>query len=484
MTFVFIHAVHMAAQRVKHKHRQSSPPRRKPDARPDTRSEARLDTRPQAVPAKRRAALPPLVSHPQARARQLAAWVLEQVLFEQQALLNLWPRIDPETRERALVRSIVFASLRELEPLRALLQSRLSKPLGDDKRAQEARLLTALAELFFLSQSPQAMVVTSAVDAAPTPLKGLVNAVLRRALDAEADSRAILEKTPRLPDWLRKRWQEAYGAKTLSDILAALHGSAPLDLTFVTPVDETSAAQAPLAPWSQRFTETRNPLEIPAFRSGQAFVQDLAASLPVAMLPSLNGKRVLDLCAAPGGKTVQLLSAGAEVVALDRSAPRLAHLRDNLARMQFTTEVIEADALEYSDALGFDLVVLDAPCSATGTIRRHPDLPYVRKRERLLQFLPLQQRLLAKAFSLVRPGGQLLYAVCSLEVEEGERQIETFLSQTRDAKRARPLAPPPPGLEMTRTRAGFLRTLPSMRRSEGGMDGFFAAVLEKRQRDV
>ena len=426
--------------------------------------------------AKKTLAIPSsLPRHPKGRARHLAAWCVEQVLFDHRALLTLWPLIDKEQADRALIRSIVFATLRHLGQLRALLASRLKTPLSYGNRATEARLLTALAELFYLDNSPRPMVVTSAVDSAPSPLKNMVNAVLRRTAEEEDDSRALLNKTNALPAWLRERWVKCYGKTITNAMVEMFQNIPPLDLTLLNDADGGGS----IAPWSLRVHSGGNPYDVPVFAKGQAIVQDLAASLPIAMLGTIKGMRVLDLCAAPGGKTMQLATAGADVTAVDNSAQRLTRLNDNLKRTQLHAKVIHADALAYQDSQGFDIVVLDAPCAATGTIRRHPDIPFLRKAKTMLSYVELQGRMLDMAVDLVKPGGRLLYAVCSLEPEECEQQISAFLMRKAGVRRAKQLAPPPLGLEMTRTKAGFLRTLPSMCAEQGGMDGFFAAVLEK-----
>jgi 16S rRNA (cytosine967-C5)-methyltransferase len=227
---------------------------------------------------------------------------------------------------------------------------------------------------------------------------------------------------------------------------------------------------------SVRFASGTRVSDIAGFEQGQCWVQDAAAALPACLLHVRPGERVADLCAAPGGKTAQLAAAGASVVGVERDAARLARLRDNLMHWHLAAETVQADAAEWSPAQPFDAVLLDAPCSATGTIRRHPDVPHTKRPRDVRALAEAQDRLLTAAAAMLRPGGRLIYAVCSLQPEEGAPRIEAAIR--RGGLRNDPFAPEElADLPEARTEQGFLRTLPCMWAERGGMDGFFAARL-------
>jgi 16S rRNA (cytosine967-C5)-methyltransferase len=249
---------------------------------------------------------------------------------------------------------------------------------------------------------------------------------------------------------------------------------APLDLTL------RPGASAPdggviLPTGSVRFPRGTGVTPLPGFEQGTFWVQDAAAALPVRLLAPQPGERIADLCAAPGGKTAQLAAAGAQVTAVERNATRMARLRDNLRHWHLQAETIEADATAWRPAAPFDAVLLDAPCSATGTIRRHPDVPHLRRQRDIRALAETQEHLLEAAAAMLRPGGRLIYAVCSLQPEEAAPRLEVAL---RHGLRLDPfIASDLPGLPEAVTAEGYLRTHPDLWRDRGGMDGFFAARL-------
>jgi 16S rRNA (cytosine967-C5)-methyltransferase len=302
------------------------------------------------------------------------------------------------------------------------------------------------------------------------PFAGLVNAVLRRVSEAGVPAMADLDG-PRLdtPAWL---WA-SFGDKARAIAVAHQH-EAPLDVT-VRP--GASLAGGELLPTgSVRFPIGTRIADIDGFAEGRCWVQDAAAALPARLLAARPGEHVADLCAAPGGKAGQLAAAGASVVAVERDPARLTRLRDNLRRWGLTVDTVQADATKWTAPQQFDAVLLDAPCSATGTIRRHPDVPHIKRPRDVQALTETQDRLLVAAATMLRPGGRLIYAVCSLQPEEGAPRIEAAIK--RGGLRLDPftqdeLADLPEAL----TEQGFLRTLPCMWPERGGMDGFFAARL-------
>ncbi|MEC8584862.1 MAG: RsmB/NOP family class I SAM-dependent RNA methyltransferase, partial [Pseudomonadota bacterium] len=308
---------------------------------------------------------------------------------------------------------------------------------------------------------------------------GLTNAVLRGLVRDNADLGAPEDN---LPDWLRASWRAAYGAETTAAIAAALMREPTLDLTVR---DDPTAVAASLGGTVLMAESVRVPLtgnipDLPGYDDGAWWVQDAAAALPVHLLGDLAGRRVIDLCAAPGGKTAQLCQSGAEVLAIDRAAKRLTRLRENLTRLGLSAATEVADATTWRPKAPVDAVLLDAPCSATGTIRRHPDILHLKAPGDIARLVDLQTRLLANAAEMVKPGGQLMYCTCSLQPEEGEARVAAFLAERPDWRRAPIAAGEIAGGGAWLTADGDLRTLPSHLPDAGGLDGFYAARLTRR----
>jgi 16S rRNA (cytosine967-C5)-methyltransferase len=355
-------------------------------------------------------------------------------------------------------------------------------------RAASVRHILRLgaAQLLFLDTPPHAAVDTAVALATGRPrgaYAGLVNAVLRRlsgqgkALLAGLDGARL-----NTPGWLWQSWTHAYGEPTARAIAAALLHEAPLDLSVK---DDAAGWATRLDATILPFGSLRRPAggliaELPGYAEGAWWVQDAAATLPARLLGDVAGRRVIDLCAAPGGKTAQLAAAGAEVTAVDRSPARMKRLAANLARLRLAAEPIVADATTWRPSAPAALVLLDAPCTATGTIRRHPDIARLRSPRDLAPLVASQDRLLAAALEMLAPGGILVYCVCSLEPEEGPERIAALLAHSPGVAR-RPVVPTEiGGLEELVTPAGDLRTLPSHLAALGGLDGFYAARLQRR----
>ncbi|TGE02620.1 RsmB/NOP family class I SAM-dependent RNA methyltransferase [Methylobacterium nonmethylotrophicum] len=400
-------------------------------------------------------------------------------------------------QDAGLARAIATTTFRHLGVIRHALHHRLARGLPEDQPGLVALLATGAAQILYLNVQDHAAVDLAVRLAKAEPglqhLAGLANAVLRRiarerdAIRREGDAEPLRLNTP---DWLARRWTAAYGEETARAIAAAHVRGAGLDLTLRpgAPLPEGLAGRHLPGGLSLRLDDARTPVpDLPGFADGAWWVQDAAAALPAHLLAVRTGERVADLCAAPGGKTAQLAAAGAQVLAVDRSAARLRRLEANLARLGLSAEVRAADALTLPEEYGFDAVLLDAPCSATGTVRRHPDVAWSKRESDLPRLTALQARLLDKAARLVRPGGRLVYCTCSLEPEEGEAQVAAFLARHPDFAR-RAVAPGEVGDAALVTAAGDLRTLPSHWPGEGGaspgerggLDGFYAARLERR----
>ena len=407
-------------------------------------------------------------------ARALAIDLLASVLLEGRPLEDAGP--DRETPEvRAFARRLAATTLRRAGQIEALLDRFLLRPLP--RRAERTRLLLMLGMTQLLFEDvPAHAAVDTAVGLADTRMKGLVNAVLRRSARegqalVEGQDAARLNTPPRL----LLGWEAAYGEAAARAIAEAHLREAPLDLTLRRPEAPGPLPVGETMPTgSLRIARPGAIGRMPGYEDGGWWVQDMAAALPAQMLGPVAGERVLDLCAAPGGKTAQLAAAGARVTAVDRAPQRLDAARVNLARLGLEAEWIEADAADWRPGDLFPAVLLDAPCSATGTIRRHPDILHRRAGRRLDGLIELQDRLLANAARATAPGGRLVYACCSLEPEEGPGRIAAFLAERPDFA-LEPVAFP--ALPEAAAPDGALRTLPSMLSGQGGMDGFYAARL-------
>ncbi|MEP9354441.1 transcription antitermination factor NusB [Xanthobacter sp. KR7-65] len=449
------------------------------------RSASRTPRRPGPPPSSGTAA-------PGFAARALAVDALEAVLRQGAALEEALDSAPSglEPRDRALAFRIVATALRRLGTLRGVLGKLLERGFPKSSPRLESILLAGATQILFMDVPSHAAVGLSVdvarADRSTVGFAGLVNAVLRR-LTREADAlmAGLDPDFADTPDWMRQRWIAAYGAET-ARAMAAMHKvEPPLDITVKTdPEGWAQRLSGEVLPTGTVRVLQAGPVRaLPGFAEGEWWVQDAAAALPARLLGDVRGLQVADLCAAPGGKTAQLAAAGAKVTAVDRSGVRLGRLKDNLERLGLAAQVVETDAAAYAGG-PFDAVLLDAPCSATGTLRRHPDIAVAKRPVDLVSLAALQARLLDHAADLVRPGGTLVYSTCSLEPEEGEGQIERLLAARPDLERA-PLSPGEvDGLDLFITPQGDVRTLPShwMRgeAERSGLDGFFAARLRRR----
>jgi len=388
-------------------------------------------------------------------------------------------------RDRAFARLLVATVLRRLGQIDALIAECLKIPLPPRAALVQDILRLGVAQLLFLRTPPHAAVATS-VDVAQSrgfvSHKGLVNAVLRR-LSVEGAERVDKQDAPRLntPDWLWRSWGDTYGETTARAIASAHLKEAPLDLT-VREDAETWCARLDgvLLPTGTLRRSAGGALaSLPGYVEGAWWVQDAAAALPARLFGDLAGREVVDLCAAPGGKTAQLATAGARVIAVDRSVRRLERLVANLERLDLQVDAIGADALSWRPPHPVDAVLLDAPCSTTGAIRRHPDVPHLKSPEDVARLAAVQENLLRAAIDIVQPDGTLVYCTCSLEPEEGPDRIESLLRSGMPVMRKR-IEPVEIGAgQEWITPEGDLRTLPCHFGEYDGIDGFYCARLVK-----
>lgn len=402
-------------------------------------------------------------------ARATAVAILDGVLGEGRMLSDFsGDQLAPADRARAL--RLAETTLRHLEGADRLLDRHLRKapPLT-------VRNILRLAVAERSQGAPAHGVVNAAVEITrrggrrTAHLAGLVNAVLRALPDP------VVLPVQKLPRWLRQPLVHTYGRDTVAAIEAVQAQEPPLDLTLRAGFPHPDGE--PLPTGSLRLRAPGQISTLPGYAQGGWWVQDVAAALPAKLLQPRPGERILDLCAAPGGKTLQLAAAGAQVVALDISAPRMALVQANLARTGLAATLVTADALHWQPEAPFDAILLDAPCSATGTIRRHPDLPFVKDGSELPSLTALQARLLDRALGWLTPGGRLVFSTCSLLPEEGEAQLTATLSRHPDLAVERPALD---GLDLAWwTPEGGLRLRPDLWADQGGMDGFFMVRLRR-----
>jgi 16S rRNA (cytosine967-C5)-methyltransferase len=396
-----------------------------------------------------------------------------------------------EDNDRALVRAILNSALRHLPRIEAAIASMLDTPLPEGARALHHVLVVAAAQMLYLDVPDHSAVDLAVEQANQDPrnrrFAKLVNAVLRRI---GREKQAILDGTsnvPAMPLWFLKRLEAAYGREAALAISETQLAPAAIDVTVKSDpqgwADRLNGIVLPTGGVRLAAFDGSIP-SLDGFLEGEWWVQDAAASIPAKLFGSLAGKRVVDLCAAPGGKTAQLVLAGAIVTALDQSASRLRRLSSNLERLGLKAETVVADMAKFEPAELFDAALLDAPCSSTGTTRRHPDVLWTKGPEDIAKLAALQERLLVHALTLVKPGGLVVFSNCSLDPSEGEQLVARVLANNAAVERVPISADNWPGLEAAISPLGEFRTTPSMLpMSQGfapGLDGFFAAVLRRK----
>lgn len=398
-----------------------------------------------------------------------------------------------ELRDRALVRAILLAALRHRVTIGRMIGARLEWPLPPNATALSHVLHVAAAQVLFLDVPDSAAVDLAVSHAKGDPrtarFSGLVNGVLRSLARSKTDELPrVLADTADAPDWYLHRLTAAYGEAKAKAILAIQREEPPVDFTVKQNpqfwAEQLGGIVLPMG--TVRLRKLDAPVgELPGYGEGAWWVQDAAASLPARLLGDVRGLRVADLCAAPGGKTAQLALAGAAVTAVDLSASRLKRLETNLNRLGLKAEVVTADVLNYAPEQPFDAVLLDAPCSSTGTVRRHPDVPWTKSAEDVEKLASLQRRLLERAVGLVGPGGRIVFSNCSLDPIEGEELYSGFIA-THPEIEPDPIAPGEiAGADDFITFQGTLRTTPADldlgETGLSGLDGFFAARMRRRK---
>jgi len=429
-------------------------------------------------------------------ARQAAVSLLSSVLIDKIPLDQLLGRYGTRgplqsltQRDRALARAIVSTSLRRFGQIEAILDYLLEKPLPKKRGPLREILIAAIAQLLFLESSPHAPINIAVrqcqLGRHSRRFDKLANAVLRRVDRERAEllqefGNALINT----PEWMFARWVEAYGESAAEYVARANIYEAALDLSVKSdPQKWANRLNGIVLPTGSVRLVNKGRIEnLAGFAEGEWWVQDAAAALPFSFLGDIKGKRVADICAAPGGKTAQLINAGALVTAVDNSAPRIDRLKENLSRLKFDAETVEADGTEWQARQAFDAILLDAPCSATGTIRRHPDILQLKSEHDIETLAILQNKLLNNALNNLKSGGILVFCTCSIEPEEGVQQIEKILYDRADVAHS-PIGKKEIGEQAGWILDGCIRTLPYYLPQGSpelsGIDGFFIARLTK-----
>ncbi|MEK6745557.1 MAG: 16S rRNA (cytosine(967)-C(5))-methyltransferase RsmB [Pseudomonadota bacterium] len=429
-------------------------------------------------------------SSTQSNARLSAVLALVHTLDKNKPLDSAWTTdryfsfMSPS--DKAFTQLLVKTVLRHLGQIDAIIAEFLERPLPEKSARVNHILRIGIAQLIWL-RTPQHAAVHSAVEITKQirmeKFSGLVNAVLKKVI-AEGDNILALQDAAMLntPKWLWEAWMAAYGEKNTRKIAAMHMSEPPLDVTIKH--DEAEWAKelsgTLLPTGSVRLHEAKNITHMKGFAEGHWWIQDVAATIPALLLGDVKGKKIIDFCAAPGGKTAQLVAKGAKVTAIEMSKERINILKTNLNRLKLSAECINIDANLYFPEFEVDAILLDAPCSATGTIRRHPDVAWHKHPEDIARLGEIQNKLLNHALDILKVGGILVYAVCSLQPEEGEQQITRILAERGDISIIPVKADMVGGLKECITKRGEIRTMPFFLAEIGGMDGFFAVVLAKK----
>lgn len=431
-------------------------------------------------------------AHPQGlEVRRIAATLLrvcvERKITVEDAVSGSREAQGLEPRDRALLLTLLLTTFRHGGEIDGILTRLVDRPLPRKSGTTREILVLGVSQLLFLGMAPHAVidlaVRTAKEDRFALHFSGLINAVLRKVSSGGAALREGLDAARlNTPSWLWDRWVKSYGEATTRQIALANGERPALDIAFKTDAAPwMEALGGVLLPNGQlRLSSGHEAVpDLAGFAEGAWWIQDAAATIPARLLGDVRGRAVLDLCAAPGGKTLQLAAAGAQVTAVDMSEARLVRVEENLRRTGLMATLLAQDVLSPDLSGEWDMVLLDAPCSATGTIRRHPELPYLKDEAQVRELAALQRRLLRKAAGLVRPGGILVYCTCSLEPEEGEMRARGFLADNVDFEIV-----PAEGVwlpEGAVQAEGWVRTLPCMSYGAStGMDGFFAVAMRRR----
>lgn len=425
-----------------------------------------------------------------------AALAIIEAVFDGGQMLDVAQQAEGkelDARDRAFLKQLTTLYFKKRGSLRWVIRQLMERPLPVKMIAVERLIELGIVQILFMRTADHAAVdqsvrlIGSRRNTSERNMKGLANAVLRNAI-RQRDELLIgveAETLIDLPGWLRKRWVLKMGEETVKAIALSMRQDVSIDITVKDPAERKHFAEAfgadILPTGSLRLKQATDITQLEGFTEGRWWVQDMAAAIPATLFGSLKGKHVADLCAAPGGKTMQMAALGAKVTAIDRSSQRMPRLWQNLERTQLTDSVepMVKDIMEWKADKAITHILLDAPCSATGTMRRNPDGPWLKSVKQIRELTLMQSNMLDHVFAQLPIGGRLIYCVCSLEDEEGPDQINAFLERTSDAKLAPITSDEVGGVNELCSESGYLRCRPDFLAEQGGMDGFFAARIDK-----
>ena len=420
--------------------------------------------------------------------RKIAAYILEEVIRRSNSVDVILERISRinknysqlNRRDRAFCRMLATSTLRYLTQIDYALDKFLDKPLSNLPEKVKIALRLGVVQIIFL-ETPNYASVNMSVNLVSKNWRSLTNAILRRITREKSIFLKHLNDGPKIPIWLEKRWKKNW--KEEYEEIIKIHQN------LKPPIDISVKSNAKY--WAKELNAKllQNDVlriygegrinKLSGFQLGEWWVQDFSSQIPVRLLNVRSGENILDLCSAPGGKTVQLATLGAKVTSVDKSVSRFQRLKSNLKRLKLTSELINEDILKYKFNKNWSKILLDAPCSSTGTLRRNPDIMYNKNEKEVLLLTSIQEKLLDKSWSILNQNGFLIYCTCSLEKEEGEDQIEKFLKKHKDARLDKILESEMDGIEESISKKGWLRILPHHYKDKGGTDGFFIARLKK-----
>lgn len=425
-----------------------------------------------------------------------AALAIIEAVFDHGQMLDAAQRTegkDLDARDQAFLKQLTTLYFKKRGSLRWVIRQLMERPLPVKMIAVERLIELGIVQILFMRTADHAAVdqsvrlIGSRRNTSERNMKGLANAVLRNAIRQRDELLVGVEAETLidLPGWLRKRWVLKMGEDTVKAIALSMRQDVTIDITVKDPTERESLAKAfdadILPTGSLRLKQATDITQLDGFAEGRWWVQDMAAAIPATLFGSLVGKHVADLCAAPGGKTMQLAAQGAKVTAIDRSSERMPRLWQNLERTKLTDSVdpLVQDIMEWKANKAITHILLDAPCSATGTMRRNPDGPWLKSVKQIRELTVMQSNMLDHVFAQLPEGGKLIYCVCSLEDEEGPDQISAFLERTQNAKLIPITSDEVGGMDALCTEDGYLRCRPDFLAEQGGMDGFFAARIDK-----
>jgi 16S rRNA (cytosine967-C5)-methyltransferase len=414
------------------------------------------------------------------KSRKVITHILYEILDKSNSFENSFEKLAKDSEDKAFIYMLTSSILRYLTQIDFTLDKLLKKSIKKLPTKPKMALRLGLAQLFLLN-TPQHAAVNTSVELAGKKWKGLVNAILREIIRKDEKYRNIFDNAPKIPDWLLKRWQNNWPNDYLKIIECFQELHPHMDVAVKKDIEKWKVElDADLLPNNVlRLKQSGIIKDMPGYSEGNWWVQDYSSQIPVKILSITKDEEVLDLCASPGGKTAQMLSIGAKVLSIDKNKKRIEKFKNNMERLNFNYEILQADILEFKTDRKWNKILLDVPCTSTGTIRKNPDILYTKKEADLTSIIAIQKELLEKSWSLLSKGGKLLYCNCSLEEEEGELQISNFLKNQKDAKIEKISNKEIKDMDQSICKEGWVRILPQNDDLVENKDGFFIACLKK-----